>query len=211
MNESLMCQFIEKPTRFRIGQTPSLLDLVLANEGFVGDVQYLAPLGSSDHAVLVFEVRARCPMGRTTSTLPSDSKNYNKGNFGKARALLKEIDWSPLSEGSIEDAWRFFKKCVHDVCDKTIPTHQRRRRKKNMFMTKEALDLKKKKDASFKSYHKDPSAINYCEYKKNRNMLRSLTRKLRAVFEKRLVVDLKKNSKTTFGSTATLSSKTKSG
>ncbi|KAJ3640527.1 hypothetical protein Zmor_003820 [Zophobas morio] len=57
VNSSLV-QLVTEPTRFRSGQTPSLLDLVLTNQSnLVGDVQVSSPMGKSDHAVLEFNVQ----------------------------------------------------------------------------------------------------------------------------------------------------------
>ena len=48
-------QHVEKPTRRRGSDEPSLLDLVLTNEEMqVTDIQHHAPIGKSDHDVLCF-------------------------------------------------------------------------------------------------------------------------------------------------------------
>lgn len=39
------------------GDTPLVLDLIVANEkNMIDDIQYLSPLGKSDHCVLLFKV-----------------------------------------------------------------------------------------------------------------------------------------------------------
>ncbi len=48
-------QHITKYTCYREGQHSSLLDLIVMNEeGMANDLQYLSPLGKSDHICLVF-------------------------------------------------------------------------------------------------------------------------------------------------------------
>ena len=46
-------QHVIEPTHFRMGTTPSLLDLVFINEPYmVRHISYLSGLGNSDHACL---------------------------------------------------------------------------------------------------------------------------------------------------------------
>ena len=48
-------QLVEHPTRHRIGQQSSLLDLILTNEpDAIRDIKHEAPMGKSDHEVLSF-------------------------------------------------------------------------------------------------------------------------------------------------------------
>ncbi|CAG2209849.1 unnamed protein product [Mytilus edulis] len=47
-------QMVDKPTRYRINQEPSLLDLILVNDkNFIQNIEYQDPIGHSDHNVLV--------------------------------------------------------------------------------------------------------------------------------------------------------------
>ncbi|GAA52612.1 vinculin [Clonorchis sinensis] len=56
VQQSAWTQHVVAPTRYRAGQQPSLLDLVITNERhFVDQVTINAPLGHSDHCVLTFD------------------------------------------------------------------------------------------------------------------------------------------------------------
>lgn len=47
-------QLLEKNTRFRHGNQPSLLDLILTNDdSMIAHVDYQAPIGKSDHICLL--------------------------------------------------------------------------------------------------------------------------------------------------------------
>jgi len=48
-----LSQHVDSPTRARGDDTPHILDLVITNEPFVDNIEYLAPLGKSDHSVLI--------------------------------------------------------------------------------------------------------------------------------------------------------------
>ena len=69
---------VDFPTRFREGQTPSLLDLIITNEdGMVQNAEPRSPLGKSDHVVIYFTLR--CYMDED-SEKESERFIYSKGN-----------------------------------------------------------------------------------------------------------------------------------
>ncbi|GAA57662.1 hypothetical protein CLF_113039 [Clonorchis sinensis] len=72
VQQSAWTQHVVAPTRYRAGQQPSLLDLVITNERhFVDQVTINAPLGHSDHCVLTFDFIcywARNPEPQTWTT-----------------------------------------------------------------------------------------------------------------------------------------------
>ena len=54
MHGKALFQHISSPTRFRGNQKPSLLDLIISsNEGDVSNLKLHAPLGKSDHCVII--------------------------------------------------------------------------------------------------------------------------------------------------------------
>ncbi len=57
VRDGLLIQHIMESTRWREGQTPSTLDLLLTNkEGLVSDVVVHAPLGKGDHGIIIFKM-----------------------------------------------------------------------------------------------------------------------------------------------------------
>ena len=57
INDLFLFQHITDPTRFRQGDTPSLLDLVFTNElDMINKMNYLLPLGNSDHVCIQFNM-----------------------------------------------------------------------------------------------------------------------------------------------------------
>ena len=193
IQENLLFQHVLKQTRFRVGQTPSLLDSVLAREELVDGLEYYAPVGLSDHSVLLFSVKLEASWTENREVV-LHTKNYNRGNYARASEMLEQTDWSCLQNGSVEGAWQHFKEKVEDIYNDTIPKYNRKR-KKNIFMTREAFKQKQKKDESFRKYQTSPTMANFTQYKRDRNQLRSLTRKLRISFESMLTKELKKDPK----------------
>jgi exonuclease III len=56
VHERNWTQHVQSPTRIRLGQNPSLLDLVITNEThFVDKINHLPPLGLSDHLLIQFD------------------------------------------------------------------------------------------------------------------------------------------------------------
>ena len=55
--EGLMTQHIMEPTRWRDGQEANPLDLIFTNkDGLISDIEVPAPVGKSDHGVILFKM-----------------------------------------------------------------------------------------------------------------------------------------------------------
>ena len=87
-----MCQLIDKPTRYRVNQEPSTLDLIMTKDVLdVGNIEYLPGLGASDHCVLKFKYHCYVLPDCARKSRP----NYNKANFALMREQLTQ-DWDNL-------------------------------------------------------------------------------------------------------------------
>ena len=75
LRDFYLLQHASCPTRTRGSDTPHILDLVLSNDSFIEEVQYLAPLGNSDHSVIYTRSSLQC-----NYRLLNDKLNYNKGD-----------------------------------------------------------------------------------------------------------------------------------
>merc|ERR1712105_309956 len=86
----------------RANQTPILLDLIIMNEeDMISDLEYLSPLGSSDHNILKFNFNCSISQNPT-----SQSKlNYHKANFDSLREAFKELNWENIlaDKHSVDD------------------------------------------------------------------------------------------------------------
>ena len=124
VQNALMFQHVFQPTRWRGDDTPHVLDLILTNdENMVDDVQYLGPLGKSDHCVLLFKVICCTKNGKNEKI----RKNYNKGNFKAAIRELEIFDWKEyLSGDNVNTNWRLFKLKMKEMEDKYVPNRKSR-------------------------------------------------------------------------------------
>ena len=82
-------QHTTENTRYREGQIPSLLDLVLTNEDdIIDNIQYLPPLGRSDHICMIIETNMI--IKNETNNIPRYA--YHKGNYAKMLQNLGSIN-----------------------------------------------------------------------------------------------------------------------
>ena len=77
LDDDFWYQHVDKATRHRGSDRPSLLDLVLTNEAnHVTDIVYDSPLGKSDHSTLVFQFSCYAEFNTT-----KERHNYQKGDY----------------------------------------------------------------------------------------------------------------------------------
>jgi len=186
-----MCQHAMEPTRFRGDATPHILDLVFTNyENMIENLKYLPGLGNSDHLCISFDVELQT----------SDSESVLKYNvycadYTKMRMLLSTINWECDMENlSVNDTWDFFSRTFDEIVKACVPL-ARPRYSKNIYMNKEALKLKNKKNHLWRKFTilKLPSDLS--AFKQCRNALRLLTRQLRNNFERKLADNVNVNPK----------------
>ena len=56
-SDFLLFQHVVQPTRQRGSDMPHTLDLIITSDNFLTDIEYLSPLGMSDHSVLKFSLQ----------------------------------------------------------------------------------------------------------------------------------------------------------
>ena len=80
IKDCFLFQHVREPTRFREGQTPNILDLILTNEeNMVEKIDYLPSLGKSDHAVLSFNFNCfieKVSSSQKSTTLTREIMNH---------------------------------------------------------------------------------------------------------------------------------------
>ncbi|GAA57071.1 hypothetical protein CLF_112087 [Clonorchis sinensis] len=116
VQQSARTQHVVAPTRYRAGQQPSLLDLVITNERhFVDQVTINAPLGHSDHCVLTFAFIcywARNPEPQTWV------RNFCRADFWGMCIFLNQVKLGPAS---VEDLYRTIVQKVHEADAMFVP------------------------------------------------------------------------------------------
>ena len=190
LNDCFLHQHILCPTRYRVGTTPSILDLVITNEeGMISCVEYLPGLSSSDHLVLRFKV-----MCYTTPTLSQQKCRpaLHKADFDLLRSEASKISWESTEGMDIQGAYSFIEKHISDLVEKHVP-QAKPGKVRNLYMNKDALKLRKRKRRLWAIYAKTQDPDDHANFAACRNALRKRTRKLRCDFEARIASQAKTN------------------
>ena len=192
LNDLFLVQHVTKPTRYRTGTEPSLLDLIISNEeGMVSHIEYLPGLSKSDHLLLRFTVVCyTTPCTTQIITKPA----LHKVDFDLLRREVTKVDWVPIQEMSAQCSYTYFENTISRLVDQHVPK-TRPGKRKNIYMNREALRLRKKKRSLWANYSKSRDADVLSEFVKIRNMLRKMTRKLRKDFEAQIINNVKTNPK----------------
>ena len=184
-------QHVCNPTRYREGQEPSLLDLILTNEeGIVYDLLHKPGLADSDHEILGFT--ANCYQENCSN--PS-MPNYYKSDYVTMSNRLQKIQWMVKLRGGFVESYRTFLTEMDKVMDGCISAKLSRRKKKSIYMSHDALRLKDRKEKLWRKYKSSKTYYDRERYLKAKNALRSLTRKLRLDFESEIANDIKSEPK----------------
>ena len=197
-------QHIDKPTRRRGNDTPSQLDLIFTDEEMhVTDVKHLAPLGKSDHSVILFNFCSYIDYSK-----PKDTYNYNKGDYEGMANDLTSSGWceefvSAAKNRTAEENWLFLKEKLTDLRNRFVPLQKgssRPRWKRGGVPindeTKEAIKSKKRAHKQWMmAKRQGESDSRRAVYKKATNEVKKLLRKARKMFEKGIAFEAKRNPK----------------
>ena len=180
-------QHIIRPTRYRYGQEPSLLDLVFTNEEeMLTNLIHNPAVGESDHECLRFDLD--CYKKELKKTM---LPNYYKGDYAAIRNRLKDVDWLANLDGNFQSDYSNFLKKLETSITGCIPCRKNDKKRKSIFFTREAIRLRDLKCKLWRRYLNTKTRYTHSRYVKVKNELRSLTRKLRFDFEKKIAENLK--------------------
>lgn len=193
--ESFLCQKVIEPTRRRLGQRPTLDDWVLVSEpDLISDISHLDPVGKSDHDVLSFQLYIA-----QEKVMEEVKYNYDlkKGDYQVLRNIVKDYDWSVLSELSVNDAWCCIKTVLQEGMEKSIPKVKKSSKKntKPRWMDKKSVRQIKKKYNLYKRYLRTKSGQDYQKYIEARNMCTKALKRTRKEYEKQIASESKVNPK----------------
>ena len=199
LQDNFLFQLVDFNTRYREGQQPSLLDLVITNEdGMIKELNSRNPLGKSDHAVISFTL---------TCYLEADDDNqherymYNKGNYDKMREELKTVNWETVLENEdANNSWNIFANKLKEAMDSNVPKSKPKletnnKPRKPLWMSKDAMTKVKKKYHAWKRYTGTRQYQDYQHYCRARNEATKEVRKAKKGYEKKLAEDIKNDPK----------------
>ena len=198
IRDCFLYQHVQENTRVRGGDTPSLLDLVITNiENMVNKLEFLSPLGRSDHCIITFEIE--CSGKRTSSTVSRPM--YDRGNYTKMKEDLS-INWKQTFEHCKDDADKQFEIFCEKVkcAEKThIPI---KKITAGGIHNKTSIPLDDNIRAEIKKKHRcwtrlmeSKSDEKRLKYNRQRNKVRKLTRQAKKEKELEIAKQVKSNPK----------------
>ena len=181
-------QIVEQATRGRLFQRPTLLDLVfLRDKDQLQNINYLPPLGKSDHIILEVNVSFR--------KIKNDYIKKTYVDYGAIRKELEGVVWSPLLQGDVDQQWANLKDELLTLQKKHTSVKLTPKPKTLPFMTPEIRKERNRRGRYWRKYNKGGKEEHYQKFAKARNKLRSLTKQLYARYESKLADDSKNNPK----------------
>ena len=185
-------QHVKQPTRFRYGQKPSLLELVITDEQhFIDNIDVKATFGKSDHATLEFEFICYWTQWVTETRY---SRNFSKANLTSLRKFLGAI---PGLHGYVEDINSTITEAVHETDKLYVPRTNRRRLSPNKLpkRIRRRLDSRNQLFAKYKTTGSDADSINF---RKIRNKCKQATSQFRRNSQTQLFQRSHRNKKMLF-------------
>lgn len=205
--EAFLIQNQKDFTRYRTGQRPSLLDLVLTNkDDLVIDIDTQAGLGKSDHCTLVVTLACDSIMEENKTRF-----NYSKADFEGLSNYLGKIDWeSEFVNKDTDSIWNTLKDKIQAATDIFVPKVKQKGKRRKKWLDKGTLASVRKKHKLYRRWLQTKDGQDYLEYCKARNKAKRDCRKAKKRLEKEVAKDSKRNPKK-FWSYTKDKTKTKSG
>ena len=177
-NDLFYHQHVDEWTHNRGMENPSRLDLILTkNDLEVENLRYLAPIGSSHHSVLLFELVVE----GSVVEMVDESLRYShyKGDYVKADSMFKETDWdSLLSDNQASQMYYDFSSRCSQVIDECVPKYKKKNGvRKPKWMTSEVWKQLSAKERAFKRLRSRKTGIRRDKYREERNKATELVRK----------------------------------
>ena len=198
-------QHMERPTRRRGNDEPSLLDLLFTDEAMqISEIQHLAPLGKSDHDVIAFKFHSYLDFSK-----PKIKYLFEKGNYTAMITRLQDQDWKEKyirngKEKTVEELWTEMKNTINDLKNDFVPKKKvdgkpKWKEKGSIPISKSlrnAIRDKKTSHRHWSSAKRHGEAVEKRKiYAKANNKVKRLMRKAKRSFERDVALKSKSNPK----------------
>ena len=161
-------QMVTQFTRFRHGQNPSLLDLILTDQPeMIQDVNYLSPLGKSDHIVINFSVKNAYQKRPKKRRL-----NHRKIREEEFRSELRTHDWRQIicEPEQLTQAFRDFNSIIVQGIRKYTPSVRNQNPPRAPWAGHKIRKLAENKRKKWDKYRYTGTDETYEEYKEALNL-----------------------------------------
>ena len=161
-----MEQLVQEPTRYRLSQTPSLLDLIIVNNPeIVCDVAVKNPFGKSDHCRIEFSVK-NTYVKNTISTIRYNFRKIKEEIF---LSQLNSMNWANIVGADIEQGYNKFIECVQNAIEKSTPRMKNIEKNVAPWSNPKIVNLSRRKRQQWDRYKFSKLTSDYETYKKTLN------------------------------------------
>lgn len=170
LTDTGLSQLITEPTRFRINQTASILDLLVTNDtSLVSNISYLPPVGKSDHVCIHFNVQFSVSLGsRTHDSL------FSFTDYDRLASSLSAVDWRlVLDTPSVDQMWRAFMSLVKSLEDAHTKLQRRVYPRKKPWISHTLMQKIRIKRALWQRFRRSNSQLDYALHRRYSNRLAS--------------------------------------
>ena len=124
-----------------------------------------------------------------------NKRNFYKTDYDAVIEALEKYDWGKLLNSSFQNDYSRFFGILDDIMENYTPFKTPKKKRKNLYMTKESMKLRDKKIHLWNKFLSTRSNYDRNNYIRCKNRFRSLSRKLRREFELNISTDMKEKPK----------------
>ena len=196
IRDTFLHQHITEPTRYRLGNRPTLDDLIFSTEeNDIEDITYNPSIGLSDHITLQCKLKTKLKTAATNRTI----FKYDKGDYKKMAEML-DIDWDrELRDCNTQEAMNRldarYKAAEEECIPKTTLSGVLNCKIKPSWLSNHALRKVKRKHSAWIRYLNTKDGEDYSTYITKRNEATKECKKARKDFEISLAKECRKNAK----------------
>ena len=171
-----LSQIVSSPTRISSSSNSSLIDLAMvSNTDHLNQCTLIPPLSTSDH--LGLSITLKWKVHRATASKSRKVWLYKHGNFELACRLINETDWDSILIGNdidlIAQSWTDKFLTIMEQC---IPHRNLRKRCNLPWLTKNIVQLIRKRNILFRRAKRSGKLVHFWQYKSIRNKIICLLR-----------------------------------
>lgn len=191
VRDNYLFQHVKEPTRIRVNQEPSVLDLIFTNEeNMVENLTVTSALGKSDHGCVKFNFVCKSDKPNHTNR----KMMYNRGNYEKIREEL-EINWELLLNGDVDENYNRFVEKILNAADNHIPVRKSAEKQYKQPLDGSIVKAIHRKHRCWKRFMETKEESKYREYTKARNKVKNLVRNAKKRVEQNIAEEVKINPK----------------
>jgi hypothetical protein len=195
VEDAFLIQHVKIPTRSRLGNIPSTLDLILTNGDYIENITVESPLGKSDHGCVKYSILC-C---NTKEVKARKVYLYARGDYANISAYLSSQDWEslPAEHTSPDENYQTLVNKIYEAQDVHIPSKMLNEGKRRRFFTlrPEELTIIKKKHRAWTRYIETREERKYIIYTKLRNKVKKIIKLARNRLEEDICNQVKTNPK----------------